>query len=608
VHIAHCDRQGHFRYVNRGYAERFGLKPEDLVGRTIASIIGTRAYATIEPHIRTVLSGRRASFETPIEYDRIGQRVMRCEYAPEIDDDGTVVGWVACVSDVTERARKDEDLRVANERFRIVSKATNDAIWDWDLATNSMWWNEGMTTLFGYAPGSIGPDLAWWHECVHPDDRGHVMASLDRAIRSRDPHWRSEYRFRRHDGTYRHVLDRGYTISDAQGKAARMIGSMSDVTEQKRAEDALRENDRRKDEFLAMLGHELRNPLAPIRTAVEILRRKGSPDPSLVRQRDVIARQVENLSRLVDDLLEVSRISRGTIRIQRGPTDSALVLARALESVRHQIDARHQVLAVAEPDHPIPLHVDATRLAQVLANLIQNASKYTATGGRIWVSVTAEEGHAVFLVRDSGQGIPPDMLEKVFEMFVQADRSIDRSQGGLGVGLTIVRRLVELHGGTVVAFSEGPGKGTAMTVRLPLSTEAPALTDQPAAIDAPRKLKVFVVDDNEDAATTLAEFLSECGHAVTVAHDGIAALERFQSVDPDVVLLDIGLPRCDGYETARRMRRLPRTRRLALVALTGYGQADDQRLAREAGFDEHVVKPCDPDRLLAVLDRAVGAR
>jgi len=363
--------------------------------------------------------------------------------------------------------------------------------------------------------------------------------------------------------------------------------------------------DRRKNEFLSMLAHELRNPLAPIRNGVHLLRALGRLDPGVCEVRDMMDRQVQQLVRLVDDLLDISRITRGKIRLQTEPTDLAAVVARAVETCRPLIDERQHRLALALPPQPLRVTGDAVRLAQVVGNLLHNAAKYTEEGGEIWLSVAREGDQAIVRVRDTGMGIPAEMLGCVFDLFMQIDRSLDRSQGGLGLGLTLVRRLVEMHAGSVEAHSAGPCLGSEFVVRLPaLPDEVAADAPAPPALDLQARgpgRRVLVVDDNKDAAESLALLLRVAGHDVRVCQDGPSALRTAAEYYPEAVLLDIGLPGMNGYEVARRLRGQPDTERALLVALTGYGQDEDQRRAREAGFDHHFVKPADLEALAALL-------
>ncbi len=354
--------------------------------------------------------------------------------------------------------------------------------------------------------------------------------------------------------------------------------------------------DRRKDQFLAMLAHELRNPLAPIRNAVELMRQVETFDPTFQPSREMVERQVKHLARLVDDLLDVSRISQGSIRLRKEVVDLGTVVQRAVEGSRPLIESRAHTISVRVPPEPVRLEADSTRLEQVIANLLNNAAKYTMPGGHLSVTAEREGEEAVVRVRDTGIGIPPDVLDRVFEPFVQqSNGSLARTDGGLGVGLTLVRSLVEMHGGRVEAFSPGLGQGSELVVRLPAQLPAgAALPSEPAAAHAPRPLKVLVVEDNIDAAESLATLLRLWSHDVSVVHDGRTALEAAREQQPEVVLLDIGLPGLDGYQVARRLRDELHLDHALLVAMTGYGQPEDRRRSQEAGIQYHFVKPVEP--------------
>ena len=379
--------------------------------------------------------------------------------------------------------------------------------------------------------------------------------------------------------------------------------AMDEIAARKRAEEALLAADRGKDEFLAMLAHELRNPLAAIASAAGALdARAEGDDPRSAELLAVIGRQSRHLARLVDDLLDVSRFSRGRIELRREPVELRRAAAGAVESVRPHVELRRQILTVTLPDEPLWLDADLTRIEQILANLLHNAAKFTAPGGRIDLEAERQGAEVLVRVRDEGAGIDPELLPRVFDLFVQGERSLARSRGGLGIGLTLVRSLVERHGGTIEAASEGPGRGSELRVRLPLlaapERREPAAAPGPAAAAGSR---VLLVEDNLDAAESLGELLRIWGHEVTMAHDGAAALRAVPEARPEVVLLDIGLPGMDGYEVASRLRATPGLAGLRLIAVTGYGQESDRRRARLAGFDHHLVKPVDLDRLRALL-------
>ncbi len=363
----------------------------------------------------------------------------------------------------------------------------------------------------------------------------------------------------------------------------------------------IQEQDHRKNEFLAMLAHELRNPLAPIRNAVQLLRQGNEDNAGIQWGYDVIDRQVQQMVRLVDDLLDVSRITRGKVQLKTEPIDVTAAVSTAIETSRPLIDERQHELSVTLPPFPLWVAADSARLAQILANLLNNAAKYTPEGGRIDFTMEREENAAVFRIRDTGIGIAAEMLPRVFDLFTQIDCSLDRAEGGLGIGLTLVHRLVEMHGGTVQAFSDGLGRGSEFVVRLP-AVPTPGILEAPlnGKHSAPTEaggLCILVVDDNRDSAHSLGFLLESHGHMVRMAYDGLAALEALNDFDADAIVLDIGLPRLDGYEAARRIRARPRLKPLLLIALTGYGHEENRLQAEAAGFDHHLVKPVDLDVL-----------
>jgi signal transduction histidine kinase/ActR/RegA family two-component response regulator len=389
--------------------------------------------------------------------------------------------------------------------------------------------------------------------------------------------------------------------SDLEQRVAERTAALEGTT------SALQEADRRKDEFLAMLAHELRNPLAPIRTAVQLLRLRELSEVQSVRAREVIERQVEQLVCLIDDLLDVSRITRDVITLQRQPVLVGAIIARAVETARPAIDARRHELTLDLPDELLTVEGDKARLVQMIGNILHNAAKFTDPGGRISLSVRREDSSAAISVKDTGIGIPAEQVSKIFELFTQFHAKTGDYQGGLGIGLALVRRLAEMHGGTVAARSDGPGRGTELTVHLPLLATQAALAlreaPQSAAVMADRRRRILVADDNTDAVESLALLLHLAGHDVRVAHDGVETLAVGNQFEPEVVLLDLGMPKMDGYETARRLRQESWGQHAMLVALTGWGQHRDRERTAEAGFDVHLVKPISDVELF----QAIGA-
>jgi signal transduction histidine kinase/CheY-like chemotaxis protein len=441
---------------------------------------------------------------------------------------------------------------------------------------------------------------ASWAQCMDPEHVALVGAKAQAAVAARQP-FEIVYRMVHADGTPRWVLDRGRGIYDENGRAVAIEGFVLDLTRQREAEDALREADTRKDEFLATLAHELRNPLAPLRNALHLMRLGGAAgDRAGVRE--IMERQVNHLVRLVDDLLEMSRITRGLLELRHERVEVATVVRNAIETSEPLIREAQHRLEVSLPGEALWLEGDPVRLSQILANLLNNAAKYTPDRGTIVLAARREGGQALLSVKDDGAGIGEAALGRIFEMFNREARADARGKGGLGIGLTLSRRLAEMHGGSIEARSEGEGKGSEFVVRLPLAA-SPALraAPPPAGTGLLAPVRVLVVDDNRDAAASLGMVLEVLGAEVRLAHDGHEALDAFGATEPAVVLLDIGMPGMDGYEVARRLRARFPDRRPALVALTGWGQEEDRRRARDAGFEHHLVKPAELEALQSLF-------
>jgi signal transduction histidine kinase/CheY-like chemotaxis protein len=419
----------------------------------------------------------------------------------------------------------------------------------------------------------------------------------------------------RPDGQRVIALAHANPIRDEAGMLLGAVNVLVDITDRKNAEIALREADRRKNEFLATLAHELRNPLAPIRNAAEILHLKAEPAPELHWALAVIGRQLQQMTRLIDDLLDLARVTNNKMQLRKERLQLAEVVHTAVETSRPLIEACGQELVLSLPSQTLFLEGDLTRLAQVIANLLNNAAKYSERDGRIQLQAERQGSDVVVTVRDTGIGIAADVLPHIFEMFTQGSRALPRSQGGLGIGLTLVKQLVAMHGGTITAHSAGPGKGSEFVVRLPVLMEPPATlernTDPSPRAAAGAAFRILVVDDNPDTAATLGMLLRITGRDVRTAQDGLEALAKAEQFRPHVVLLDIGLPKLNGYETAERIRQQPWGKTMVLIATTGWGQSSERQRSREAGFDHHLVKPVDTNalsQLLSSLEEVVFQR
>lgn len=526
------------------------------------------------------------------------QRRFLTQLAPLRDAGGRVVQWFGTNTDLTPLEQAERAVRESEERLREGLQAANMAAWTWDLGSGATRFSDNADAVFGSAWRADSRDWSFLPEA----DRVRLRNIAEDALR-RHASYRCEAELPgagNADVRWIEVRGKADSRTDAPGSSS---GIALDVSERKRAEVALLLADQRKDEFLAMLAHELRNPLAPISSAVRIMELVSPDAPPQVRKaREVIDRQTRHLSRLVDDLMDVSRISTGKIVLRDEPVDAAAMVLRAIEMNRPLLEARGHRLETDGLSQQQMLRGDSTRLTQIVGNLINNAAKYTEAGGSISIGLAREGDWLLIRVADNGVGMSPLILPHVFNLFLQAERSLDRSLGGLGIGLSVVKRLTELHGGTVEAHSDGERMGSEFVVRLPAPyAPAPAHGGLPVMLAAAAPRRILVVDDNRDAVEALAMMLKLGGNDVEIAYDGVAALARAQSFAPDAVVLDIGLPGLDGYEVARRLRARPETAGALIVAVTGYGQKEDRERSRAAGFDHHLVKPIESDALLVLL-------
>lgn len=604
-HLVCYDRQWRYIYVNDKAAEVLGRRKEDLIGRSIWEIfpdaVGNEYYRAVHEALAEQKIIRQEHYYPPF-------RAWFQNHIYPTPDGVTVFS-----ADITRRKESEQRLRRSEARYRALLEASSQSIWTWnpetlegDYEAVQRWWE----TLTGQSPFSQ-KDLGWL-EVIHPEDRDRVSAAWTEAMTTANK-LEVEYRIRTLAGEYRHLLSRVVPVREEGGAVREWVGMIIDMTEQRRQEAALKEADRRKDEFLAMLAHELRNPLAPIRNGLELIRLAGDDAATREQAQGMMERQVAQMVRLTDDLLDLARISQGRLELRKEQVEFASVVRSAVEATRPLIEANRHELHISLPPAPILLEGDLTRLAQVFSNLLNNSAKYTEPGGRIWLTVERQEAAVVATVRDTGIGIPGEMLSRIFEMFTQVDRSLEKARGGLGIGLTLVRQLVEMHGGRVEARSEGPDRGSLFIVHLPVITAAASpLHPTPSAEKkgfSPPGHRILVVEDHEDSAKIMEMMLKKMGHAPRIAYDGVEAIEAAEAFRPDVIFLDIGMPRLNGYDAARRIREQPWGKKILLVALTGWGQEADKCRSREAGFDFHLIKPVDPavlNTLLAELGSAEG--
>jgi signal transduction histidine kinase/CheY-like chemotaxis protein len=558
--------------------------------------------------------GESAIVAVPIQHRRgqlLGELTV-VSPAPQLPETGgeLLMEIASIASAALESAYRFVFARRDQERLHLLAEASEEALWDWLPDSGELWWGGRIQDLLGHGSAIVQNKIEWKLARVHPDEVERVRRSLQQALVSAESSWKEEYRFQRADESWITVEDRGYFLREPDGRAYRVVGSLRNISplkhlleREQEARAAAESANRAKDEFLAMLGHELRNPLAPILTAVHLLRMHGLRQ--IERERTIIERQARHMIRLVDDLLDISRITRGMVALQTERIELSALVAKAIEMASPLMEERRHHLEVRVPPQGLFVLADPARFAQVLANLLTNAAKYTEPGGRIGVSAERLGDVIALSVTDTGIGISSEMLPHVFDLFVQERQALDRAQGGLGLGLAIVRSLVGLHGGTVSAHSDGRGLGSRFTIRVPATpveeSVTAAFTAEPSLEDGGLGRQILVVDDNEDAAELLAQYLQLRGHVTRIAHDGLEALQLVEQFVPEIVLLDIGLPVLDGYEVARLLRERIQHRQLHLVAVTGYGQEADERRAREAKFDAHLVKPVS----MEVLERTL---
>ena len=605
VAVAMLDREWRYVSASRRWLEDFKLD---------RSIIG-RCHYEVFPDIperwkeinRRALNGETLSANED-RFERADGSVywLRWETGPWRRDDGEIGGVIIFSEDVSERKNAEMALRASEERFRAIFDRAGSGIGIADLEGRLQQANPTFCRMLGYtAEELIGRPV---FELVHPEDQAFNLLQFQRLRNADVSALELDHRYVAKNGRHVWVHKSASLLRNGAGQVEAILALITDITPRREMEQALRDADRRKDEFLATLAHELRNPLTPIRNAVYIFKNwiKGDAPAgfSALSLLDMVERQVDHLVRLVDDLLDVARITTGKIILKKQHVDLNEIISHAIDIGRPMIQACGQELCLSIGGEPLICDGDPVRLSQVLSNLLNNAAKYTARGGRIEVRAERQGDEAVLTVADTGVGIPAKMLPHVFDLFAQVDSTLGRAQGGLGIGLALVRRLVEMHGGEVEAQSEGQGRGSRFIVRLPMKNEAKSArpTQPPALRSLASAPRVLVVDDSIDVADSLSLLLRTLGATARVAYGGAEALAAFTEFRPELVLLDLGMPRMDGFETARRMRESSWGRKATLIALTGWGEEGTRRRAIEAGFDTHMTKPADLGKLQALLD------
>ena len=594
-----------FESANQAFMQTIGFR--DIIGKSVAEALPevveqgfTRlldtVYTTGQPFVgrslRMLLKREQGAAVTEAYVDFV--------YQPLTDAVGAVEGILVQGHEVTEQHHAQKALLVFSNSIPAIAWVARP---DGSVERfNSQW-----ETYTGQATDSaLGHG---WLQALHPDDRTAARQGWEQAREAHVP-WKVEYRLRQHDGSFRWFYVRCVPQFDAAGDVVRWFGTTTDIEDARQTAQALRDADRQKDEFLATLAHELRNPLAPIRSAVQLLNSPTATETVRARAADVISRQAGHMARLLDDLIDIARITQQRMVLKKEAVSIHDVVQSAMEAARPVADAKRHQLIVALDSPRDMLWVDPLRLTQVLSNLLNNAAKYTDPGGLIRLDVKTVDAVMELTVTDSGIGLGADAIAQIFTMFAQEKSALDRSDGGLGIGLALSRGLVELHGGTLAAFSDGPGKGSRFVVRLPLADQAvqaaAPLEAAPTPAGRVRARTILLADDNLDAAETLAELLRLDGHTVHTANDGLRAATMALQLRPDVLVLDIGMPGLNGYEVARQVRAQPWGRKPLLIAATGWGREDDREKARTAGFDMHLTKPFDPLQLAALIAQPAG--
>ena len=609
VGVANVTPEGRFTLVNDRLCQILGYSREELLQRTFAEITHPADLEADWGHVRELLDGKASTYSMEKRYFHKSGRAVWANLTVSLfrDDAGVPQYFIGVIEDIGQRKAAEDALMERERRFTALANAVPQLVWVSRPDGSIEYVNDGWYRFTGL---SRSVHIESWSEFLNANDRDRADYRWTRALKTGEP-YEDEFRLRKADGTYRWFLARATADHDSTGAILRWFGTCTDVDSAKRieadlraTEEALREADRRKDVFIATLAHELRNPLAPLRIAARLLASPSLDAAQLENTRAIIGRQTAQMALLLDDLLDASRITRGALDLKKDYIDLADSVSAAIEAARPLLERKQHRLTVHAAAHPLILDADPLRLTQIITNLLTNAGKYTDPGGEISLSTEAQGDFAVISVRDTGIGLAPQTLPRLFEMFSQVQAAGSRSEGGLGIGLALARGLTELHGGRIEAHSAGPGRGSEFRVYLPrpakVSGAPEPAGDEPQTHSTLRR-RILVVDDNQDAADSLALFLRLAGHEVSVAYSGAQALPIASNLHPELLLLDIGMPGMSGYELAAQLQRFPWIARSTLVAVTGWGQEEDRARSRAAGFDHHMTKPIDPAAIQSLL-------
>jgi PAS domain S-box-containing protein len=590
--------EGTILFWNRGAERLYGWSAEEATGQSMQQLLLTDAASPLDDiHRNLIRDGQWEGLLTHVCKD--GARVT-VESRWALQRTNAASEPVLEINrDITARLAAEQSMRQSERKLRFITDSAPILLAHCDCTERFKFVNKSYAGRFGAVPEQlVGRTI---QEVIGESAYRAIEASVKQALEGKSVDVEMEIDYEKLGRQFMHF---GYEPEiDETGAVVGFVGAIQNVSDRRQIEEQLRERDRRKDEFLATLAHELRNPLAPMRYALQLLKMGAQPE-DLMRAHGVLDRQLRQLVKLIDDLLDVSRITRGRLEISTDVIELKDVIAAAVEATPFATEAARQTLTVSLPDDAVYIRGDALRLAQVFLNLLHNAAKYTPAGGRVDLTATVADAEVSITVSDNGVGIPAPMLERVFDMFVQIDSARDQVQGGLGIGLTLVRQLVELHSGTIAAYSDGENRGSRFVVTLPIANPEPSAARTDVAVTASTARRILIADDNADAAELLEMWLKMSGHEVRSVQDGEAALVLAEAMQPEILLLDIGMPKLNGYDVARRIRQKPWGSRAVLIALTGWGQEEDLLRSREAGFDHHLTKPVEPSTIDALIASA----